>query len=143
MSRLLFELEGLWNQLGETVPFSLFCAYPQRLFVDSPEAGAFAEVCHLHSGMVERRQRRQVRRWPGGSPEHLRRPDSSVDSCGRHRSVGAGDDLRDDAALVVAELATNAIVHAGSDVAVRLLVWMTAWESLSVNERAASGPPWV
>ncbi len=115
------ELEALWNQLGQTVPFSLFCAYPQSLFVDSRGAEAFAEVCHLHSGVV------------GGAPaapgaEVTRRFARTPQAPGLARRFVCQtlhrwdrDDLRDDAALVVAELATNAIVHAGSDVAVGLV----------------------
>lgn len=115
------DLEGLWNRLGETVPFSLFCAYPQRLFADSPKAGAFAQVCRLHSGVVgaaptsaDAEVTRRFARTPH-APKHARWfVSETLNSWDR-------SDLRDDVALVVAELATNAVVHGRSDVAVGLL----------------------
>src|SRR5436190_6596827 len=63
-------LEDLWNDLGSTVPFSLFCAYPTNLFADSsPEA--LAELLHLHTAVVDETwvaQEADVIRWFEGTP---------------------------------------------------------------------------
>ena len=34
------ELEGLWNELGQQIPFSLFCGYPRDLVESSQHQGA-------------------------------------------------------------------------------------------------------
>lgn len=46
------ELEELWNRLGERLPFSLFCAYPNHLVAGDEHADSLASVCHLHSAIV-------------------------------------------------------------------------------------------
>ena len=33
------ELEGLWNDLGREIPFSLFCGYPRHLVQQQPASG--------------------------------------------------------------------------------------------------------
>ncbi len=48
------ELEGLWNELGRQIPFSLFCGYPRHLVESSQHQGAVAEVCRLHTAVVGR-----------------------------------------------------------------------------------------
>ncbi|HUG25701.1 ATP-binding protein [Piscinibacter sp.] len=42
-------VEELWNELGRRHAFSLFCAYPARLFATSEQASAFQRVCDAHS----------------------------------------------------------------------------------------------
>lgn len=42
-------LEELWNELSMHYSFSLFCAYPTRLFRDPAHSSAFAKICHTHS----------------------------------------------------------------------------------------------
>jgi hypothetical protein len=42
-------LEELWNELGKHYSFSLFCAYPTRLFRDPAHSSAFARICHTHT----------------------------------------------------------------------------------------------
>ena len=46
------ELEGLWNELGRQIPFSLFCGYPRDLVQSSQHQGAVAEICGLHSAVI-------------------------------------------------------------------------------------------
>jgi hypothetical protein len=112
------ELEAAWNELAREVPFSLYCAYDQQRM--AAHRDGFAEVLSLHDGTVR----------PAGG-----RPDS--DAGGRAlatrtfpaaagspraarqfvlQTLGEWDRERcaDDAALVVTELATNAVMHAGS-----------------------------
>lgn len=113
-------LERLWNELAERHPFSLFCAYPVHAVGAADAAGAFSEVCHLHSEVV------------GGAPtpeaaEVTRRFAATLDAPRLARRFVAETldgwgrpDLVEDAQLVVTELATNAILHARSDVTVGL-----------------------
>jgi hypothetical protein len=131
------ELEGLWNELGREIPFSLFCGYPRHL-VDrgSQHQGAVAEVCRLHTSVVGRPLagtsvtggsgaaaplRRvhwaDVTRMFGGSLEDTRAARGFVL---RMLEPWSGEQLAADTALVVTELATNAVLHAGSAFSVSL-----------------------
>ena len=126
------QLEEMWSSLGLTRPFSLFCSYPARSVTGDGHLEAFAEVCRLHGSVVGG--------WPappGPAPAHATAstrtatgPASSrgtairtfalcrdAPAAARHfavdavRRLGAAN-LADDTALVVTELAANAIVHA-------------------------------
>lgn len=119
------ELEALWNDLGRAVDFSLFCAYPAGA-VAAAERAAFAKVCHLHSAVLGAGP---ARCWPesdlGADSEIARDLPCTIASVREARALvlgalqadGRGDlvDLVDVAALVVTELATNAVLHARSD----------------------------
>jgi hypothetical protein len=101
------QLEEMWDELGRSSPFSLFCGY--RADSVTRDIGAFAEVCHLHGEIVGSRSgTAQAFAFSREAP-----------AAARHFVVatvnawGVGD-LADDAALVVTELAANAIVHAHS-----------------------------
>ena len=106
------ELEAMWVELGRTHSFSLFCSYPAGSVTGVGYLDAFAAVCRLHREVV------------GVSPGELaavRTYPFSRDApaAARHFTVGtlrdwAAGDIADDAALVVTELAANAIVHAHS-----------------------------
>ena len=108
-------LEAMWEELGGKHPFSLFCGY--RTDAVTRDMDAFAEVCRLHGEIV------------GGRPVTARTFALSRDApaAARHFAVatlnvwGAGD-LAGDVALVVTELAANAIVHARSAFTVILSV---------------------
>src|SRR5205085_4848679 len=92
------ELEELWNGLGSAVPLSLLCAYPAR---DAASA-AFGEVCRAHGGFHEQAFAHELR-----SPAAARHFVTETLRCwGR-------DDAVDNAALIITELATNAVAHAG------------------------------
>ena len=135
------QLEEMWNSLGLTRSFSLFCSYPARSVTGDGHLEAFAEVCRLHGSVVGG--------WPASpAPASTRAPASTHATAGlapahaaagpassrgtairtfalcrdapaaaRHfavdavRRLGAAN-LADDTALVVTELAANAIVHA-------------------------------
>ncbi|HUR89144.1 MAG TPA: ATP-binding protein [Ramlibacter sp.] len=47
------QLEGLWNELLGRHSFSLFCAYPWKLFASNDQAGAFRHVCQAHRRVSE------------------------------------------------------------------------------------------
>jgi len=101
------QLEGMWDELSRRSSFSLLCSY--RADSVTRDLGAFAEVCRLHGQIVGSRSgTAQAFAFSREAP-----------AAARHFVVatvnawGAGD-LADDAALVVTELAANAIVHAHS-----------------------------
>jgi hypothetical protein len=118
------ELETLWNDLGRQLPFSLLCAYPAQSMSGAEHPGAWQDVCHLHSAVLDAR--------PGvdGHLEH-RRSGKPEETCGFPAELDApgaarrfvvdvlgrwqyDDDLVDEVALVVTELTTNAVVHGWS-----------------------------
>jgi PAS domain S-box-containing protein len=45
-------LEDLWNELGQTHAFSLFCAYPMQNFGGSAHEAQFSQICKQHSQVV-------------------------------------------------------------------------------------------
>jgi hypothetical protein len=109
------QLEAMWEELGARYPFSLSCGY--RADSVTSDMDAFAEVCRLHGEIV------------GGRSVTARTFAFSREApaAARHFAVatlnawGAGD-LAGDVALVVTELAANAIVHARSAFTVILSV---------------------
>jgi anti-sigma regulatory factor (Ser/Thr protein kinase) len=113
------ELETLWNELASEVAFSLFCAYPTQSVAGDAHLDAFAEVCRLHSAVVGGLV------TPDGDATTARAFAPALDAprAARHFVLETlqawGDDpLLDDAALIVTELATNAVLHAFSGFAV-------------------------
>jgi MEDS: MEthanogen/methylotroph, DcmR Sensory domain len=109
------QLEAVWEELGGRYPFSLFCGY--RADSVTSDMDAFVEVCRLHGEIVGCRS--VTARTFAFSRE--------APAAARHFAVatlnawGAGD-LASDVALVVTELAANAIVHARSAFTVILAV---------------------
>lgn len=45
-------LEELWNEIAQTRPFTLLCAYPVGASADPASADRFAEVCERHTNVV-------------------------------------------------------------------------------------------
>jgi anti-sigma regulatory factor (Ser/Thr protein kinase) len=113
------ELERLWNELASEATFTVLCAYRAE---DGAEA--LHHVCGLHSETTRRFPARRA------SPRAARR--FVCDALGAHV-------LAADAALVVTELATNAVVHAGSGFTVELSVAADAVRVTVLDERC--GPP--
>ena len=121
------ELEGLWNEIGREVPFSLYCAYQTRS--DDGDSAPFRHVCHLHSAVIGR---------PALGPDMpsaavvARAEDARAFRCEpRSSSLARGfvadrlfawgrPALVDDALILVAEMATNAMLHARSEFIVSL-----------------------
>jgi len=113
------QLEAMWNELGRRQSFSLFCGYPASAVTGKVDA--FAEVCRLHQEVVGLSHGTASRGAPGAVRTFAFAGDAPA--AARHFAVGAlrdwgggwgAADLADDAALVVTELAANAIVHAHS-----------------------------
>jgi hypothetical protein len=110
------QLEEMWGSLGRGHSFSLFCGYPAASVIRDGHLDAFAEVCRLHREVIGVSQAVvNAASAPGAmrafafsrdAPAEARR--FAVEAVSR---LGASD-LADDAALVVTELAANAIIHA-------------------------------
>jgi hypothetical protein len=134
------QLEEMWDSLGLSHSFSLFCGYPASSVTGDGHLEAFAQVCRLHNSVVgawpSPASRATVPSGPGAicatvptSPGAIRAFALSGDApaAARHfavdavRRLGAAD-LADDTALVVTELAANAIVHAQTGFTVDLSV---------------------
>jgi MEDS: MEthanogen/methylotroph, DcmR Sensory domain/Histidine kinase-like ATPase domain len=106
------ELETLWNELADEVPFSLYCAYPSG---DDP-AGAREHVCQAHSAVV----RPPVETTWEFAPNRTAPRDARRVVGDALRLMGHGGRLVDDARVVITELAANAVVHAGSPFSVAI-----------------------
>jgi hypothetical protein len=116
------ELEALWNELGRELPFSLLCGYGAETVLGAEQATALAQMCGLHSHVVEGpvRHHRSGPAAPGAQVSARFPAAIGAPRLARHLVVGtmrrwgfAPDDI-DDAALVATELAANAVVHAAS-----------------------------
>jgi signal transduction histidine kinase len=114
-------LESLWNELGRREQFSLFCSYPQP---GPQQANAVRQVAGLHSAV-----------HAGTLPDALQAqppdlaafydPDPRSPALARQMVRDVLTDwhlphLAEDAMIVVSELATNAVRHARSGLAVTL-----------------------
>jgi anti-sigma regulatory factor (Ser/Thr protein kinase) len=102
------ELEKRWNALAEEVCFSLWCAYHTQSVAGEEHAGALHEVCRLHNAVVDDAQAR-FQAGPD-APFAARRFVSSLLARAPYGARVATDDVH----LVVSELATNAVIHAGT-----------------------------
>ena len=106
------QLEEMWDSLGLRHAFSLFCSYPASSMSGDGHLEAFAEVCRLHRSVVGG--------WPAAAAPGAARAfalSGDAPAAARHFAVDAvrrlaAADLADDTALVVTELAANAMVHA-------------------------------
>jgi hypothetical protein len=117
------QLEEMWDSLGLSHSFSLFCGYPASAVTGGGHLEAFAQVCRLHRSVVggwptpagPGATRATVPSRPGAIRAFALSGDAPA--AARHfavdavRRLGAAD-LADDTALVVTELAANAVVHA-------------------------------
>ncbi len=117
------ELEVLWNELRREVPCSLYCAYPSESVSGADQADALRDVCCLHSAVVDRDARQgDVGRGSAAVTGMARDLPAERDAPGAARRFvvdelragGYAEDRVHDAALVVTEMAANALVHARS-----------------------------
>ena len=113
-------LEELWNELLIGTEVRLLCAYPVGCLGDDPDAAA--RLCELHGGLLGHSPP-----GPAATERRTATPlairsfqDTLPDARAARRFVvevlnGSGlEHLVDDAAVVTAELATNAVRHAHS-----------------------------
>jgi hypothetical protein len=137
------ELERLWNDLAQEVSFSLLCAYPTASVTGTEVADEFAHVCGLHSSVVA--PGALLSNGPPRVQAVTREFAPSVHSARAARLFTAETltgwghaNVVPDAAVVVTELATNALLHANSGFAVEL---SRQGESLRITVRDAARPP--
>ena len=115
------ELEDLWNELGDQVDFGLLCGYPVASVESSDDAESFAHVCHAHAAVVDGAPVVQQLSALPGPLELVEAFAADVNAPSEAREFVTGvprmfpdAEIADDAALVTAELATNAVMHARS-----------------------------
>jgi hypothetical protein len=147
------ELEGLWNELAREVRFSLFCSYPAASVAGSEHAEALHKVCHLHSSVVQDLGALEEAVAGRHSPRELSASfPAERDSPARARRLviealqgwGHGDALVDEVALVLSELASNAVIHARSAFSITLraqdsTVHLAVEDALSPSANARGG----
>jgi hypothetical protein len=133
------EVEEFWDDLCGRLRFGLYCAYRIQDVAGVDESDAFAQVCSLHSAVVgvpnalTTLQATRTFAKGGDAPRAARR--FVIDTL-----VKWGDrTLVDDAALVVTELATNAVMHADSDFTVAISSSPTAVR-ISVGDASSTAP---
>lgn len=103
-------LEARWNDLRREVPFGLLCGYPAAWIEGGDDDAARQHICCLHGGVTS-----PPLSFSGRYP-------AALDSPGRARrelaaalsAAGNAEGLVLDAALVIGELASNAVRHAAS-----------------------------
>ena len=124
------DLETRWNDLTAEVPLALYCAYPGGPDAE-PDSPDRRHVCGLHSGMLPPTvsDRPQTADLADGTTEVTCHFAGGLHSPGEARRFGVAalhewgvGHLATDAAVVLAELAANAVLHARSafTVAVRM-----------------------
>jgi hypothetical protein len=133
------ELERLWNRLGTELEFSLLCGYPSSVMSDPQLRPAIAEVCLLHTSVVPPTPQPQREVAITGFSPSLDAPRRARHFVAEVLSEHGDGQLIDDAVLIASELATNAVVHAGSrfEVAVH---FDPAIVTLSVSDSSAEPP---
>ncbi len=112
-------LEELWNELARELPFTLYCAYRDSLVAGTTGETLVDAACRLHSAVVG-----DGALAPRSSAFLRLAPEDSAPAAARTfvlanlqpRAVSVADS----AALVVSELATNAVLHGGTPFSVTL-----------------------
>jgi anti-sigma regulatory factor (Ser/Thr protein kinase) len=138
------ELEEMWVGLGRRFPFALWCGHRTGPGAGQGAVDGLAELCRLHGAVVGQAPAGCGRPGTDARVAELSREfAASLDSIGPARrfavaaleAAGHGD-TADDAALVVTELATNAVVHAQSAFTVTITIGEDSVR-ISVRDRAA------
>ncbi|MBV8965339.1 MAG: MEDS domain-containing protein [Mycobacteriaceae bacterium] len=139
-------LEALWNDLAESRQFFLMCAYPSTSF-DDGSLDAVNSVCQLHSEVALLGYGVPMPDRFDGSDADARKlfvPVPAAVFAARLFTVDTLTDwglsqMTDDAALIVTELAANAVVHAKS--AFRVVISRTpSGVRLAVDDAAHARP---
>jgi anti-sigma regulatory factor (Ser/Thr protein kinase) len=160
------ELEAQWNALAQRLPFSLFCAYAASSVSRVDDGDAFAEMCALHSAIVgpglpddrfedsdvaghvaargETGGRDRTHAAVTGQISRLFPKAFDAPRAARHFVVETlqrwcSADVIEDAALIVTELATNAVLHARSAFTVAVS-WTDATVRVSVEDASPITP---
>lgn len=117
------ELETLWNDLRSRAPFALLCGYPTQVLAGEDLASDVLHVCDLHHevGEIE---------LPEGAPVVVRAERRFASSATAPRAARwfvqntltawGRPACVPEASLAVTELVSNSVMHAHSDVVVRV-----------------------
>lgn len=129
------ELEKLWNDLADELSFHLLCGYRSEAVAGEEHAQTRRHICELHTGVLTGRQQLEREFAPDSvAPRSARRFVAEA-----LRQWGHGDAIVQDAKLVVSELATNAVTHAGSAFSV-IVRGDDAGVRISVADRSPAQP---
>jgi MEDS: MEthanogen/methylotroph, DcmR Sensory domain/Histidine kinase-like ATPase domain len=102
------ELEKLWNELGRELHFALWCGYHIDSAAGEDHADALHQVCHLHTAVIDDASAR----FQAGPDAPLAARRFVTGLVARRPYAGRVDG--ENVQLVVSELATNAVIHAGT-----------------------------
>jgi hypothetical protein len=146
------EVENLWNGLARDIPFGLYCGYPETPATGpASQRAALAEVCRLHAAVVGTPAvTARPARAPGRSRGTRSFPlDRDAPRQARHFALDllrnwrleqrCGVNLACDVAIVVSELATNAVRHARSGFTVSLMLGPEAIQIRIEDARPVAG----
>ncbi|MEV0685477.1 MEDS domain-containing protein [Nocardia sp. NPDC050378] len=125
------ELEAMWNELARSRQFLLYCAYPRDILAGADDLVRLQQVCAHHSEIVAPDSYTVARAElePSVDPDTDSRifvPVPSAASAARRFVTGRLGEWQhdpaviDDAALVVSELAANAVAHAHTAFRIRV-----------------------
>lgn len=107
-------LEELWNDLSKKVPFSLYCGYRSDSVAGADDITALDAACRLHSAVAAEGDLEERSSAHRRFAAHDGAPSAAREFVVAELSDSDDPALCDAAALVVSELATNAIVHGKS-----------------------------
>lgn len=141
-------LEALWNDLAERLPFALYCAYRRGAVDGEEQLAAIKDICD-HHGEVLTPARYLTDDAPAIAADTVERIEFFVPVPLAARAVRrfvaealtAWDlaALVDDACIVASELATNALVHAGSPFHVHVMLRESSVR-ISVHDASTTAP---
>lgn len=147
--RRALRLEELWVGLGRRLDFSLLCGYRVGSTEGNGPSEAGSDICAIHTDVFGRVP---VDWLPAEIPQHQATQSFTASvgspSAARAFAVGAarswklssGDEgVVDDLAFVVAELATNAVVHARTPFTLRIARLATSLR-VSVEDHSDQSP---
>jgi anti-sigma regulatory factor (Ser/Thr protein kinase) len=131
-------LEELWNELACEIPFTLYCAYHDRLVAAESEEGVVDQACRLHTtvvgdGVLAARSSSTKRFTSDGHAPAAARTFVLAALQTQDASIA------DSAALVVSELATNAVRHGGTAFSVTISS-LARGVRISVRDRGMDPP---
>jgi anti-sigma regulatory factor (Ser/Thr protein kinase) len=119
-----FKVETLWNDLGSSVCFDLYCAYHSDIAEQPGRADDVSHVCDLHSSVIGRPS--MALAATDAEIVHTQIFAAEARSAGLARRFVQGvlvdyePRLVDDVVMSTSELAANAVVHGGSEFVVTI-----------------------
>ena len=136
------EVEGMLNDLLRDVPLRLYCACPSQAVYELPRMEVVRRVCRLHSAVFPPERRVAVPGLEEASqefPAELASPGAARRFlCAALDEASLDPEIVSDSALVVTELAANALFHARSAFRVAIawgpgVAWVSVQDPSSVQ----------